>query len=90
MYNHQVFYANCQPLDLVDTCNFDVTNQSLWKRMTPEAIKSIVIHPNICRPLPPLTPPTLDPILVANSLEIELRTLMTRQRKVKYSSWGEI
>ena len=50
--------------------------------MTIEAIKSIAIYPNICRPLPPLTTPTFDPILISNSLEHDLMKMISSHRKV--------
>jgi len=81
VYNHKSFYANCQPLDSVETCHFNFKNQSSWKRMTIEAIKSIAIYPNICRPLPPLTTPTFDPILISNSLEHDLMKMISSHRK---------
>jgi len=81
VYNNSCFYANCQPLDTVETCMFDFTSQSLWKRMTSTSVTASINPPNICHPPPPLTTPTLDPVLLSNQVETELIRLITRHRK---------
>ena len=45
VFNHQSFLANCQPSDNITTCNFDLRNTSLWKAMSPEAIRSVQPFP---------------------------------------------
>ena len=39
VFNHSRFYANAQPTDTISTCRFDLTNASLWKSLSQEAIK---------------------------------------------------
>lgn len=41
VFNHQSFYANAQPSNAVSACRFDLSNESLWKAMSPEAIKYV-------------------------------------------------
>jgi centrosomal protein CEP76 len=41
IFNHRAFYANCQPSDRVDVCQFDLPNKSLWKAMSEDAIRSV-------------------------------------------------
>lgn len=40
VFNHQKFYGNCQPSDAVEVCVFDLHDESKWKPMSAEAIKS--------------------------------------------------
>ncbi|XP_073926474.1 centrosomal protein of 76 kDa isoform X4 [Castor canadensis] len=40
VFNHQMFLGNCQPSDAVETCIFDLNDESKWKPMSEEAIKS--------------------------------------------------
>eukprot|EP00112_Aurelia_sp_Birch-Aquarium-sp1_P012545 Seg2636.3 transcript_id=Seg2636.3/GoldUCD/mRNA.D3Y31 product="Centrosomal protein of 76 kDa" protein_id=Seg2636.3/GoldUCD/D3Y31 len=82
VFNHREFFANCQPSDNVDLCIFDLLNESLWKGMSLDAIKS-VCGPGI---LPPprqtitLIPSTIDSAMASNSLENELRALVVGHR----------
>ncbi|KAG9479092.1 hypothetical protein GDO78_012642 [Eleutherodactylus coqui] len=55
IFNHQQFLANCQPSDSVDLCVFDLNDESRWKPMSEEAIKSIC-SPGSTTSLPPLPP----------------------------------
>ncbi|CAL1610487.1 unnamed protein product [Knipowitschia caucasica] len=83
VFNHQSFLANCQPSDAVELCVFDFQNQSRWKAMSDDALKSVCSPGSNTSlpPVPPLTAPTLDPAAVSNQLELELRYLISEHRK---------
>lgn len=60
-------------------------NQSRWKAMSEEALKS-VCGPGATSslpPVPPLSAPSLDPAAVSNQLELEMRSLVSEHRKVR-------
>jgi centrosomal protein CEP76 len=81
LFNHTSFLANAQPSDSVLTCIFDLGNRSLWKPMSSEALQSVSWQQKSqlsCTLLPPL----VDPVLAANTMELELRALMTQHRSV--------
>ncbi|KAM8846451.1 centrosomal protein of 76 kDa [Synchiropus picturatus] len=80
VFNHQTFLANCQPTDAVDLCVFDLQNQSRWKAMSEEALKS-VCTPGVSPSLPPLCSPTLDAASASNHLELEMRYHVSEHRK---------
>lgn len=42
-FNHQSFYANAQPSDAVSACRFVLSNESLWKSMSTEAIRYNIV-----------------------------------------------
>ncbi|XP_078607268.1 centrosomal protein of 76 kDa-like [Branchiostoma floridae x Branchiostoma japonicum] len=83
VFNHQVFYANSQPTDAVEVCHFNFTDESGWKAMSEEAIKSVCGEGTL--PLGPVFPPLcaslFDPGLLSADLELELRVLVTEHRK---------
>ncbi|XP_032225955.2 centrosomal protein of 76 kDa [Nematostella vectensis] len=83
VFNHQEFYANSQPTDVVEVCQFELHNEALWKAMSEDALKSIcgtkILPP--MPPLPPLFPPTIDSALISNDMEHELRSLVGDHRK---------
>ncbi|XP_072317230.1 centrosomal protein of 76 kDa [Eucyclogobius newberryi] len=83
VFNHQSFLANCQPSDAVELCIFDFQNQSRWKAMSEEALKSVCAPGSSTSlpPVPPLTAPSLDPAAVSNQLELEMRFLISEHRK---------
>ncbi|XP_023185960.1 centrosomal protein of 76 kDa isoform X1 [Xiphophorus maculatus] len=83
VFNHQTLLANCQPSDAVELCVFDFQNQSRWKAMSEEALKSVCAPGSTASlpPLPPLCAPSLDPAEVSNHLELEMRFLVTEHRK---------
>ncbi|XP_055083583.1 centrosomal protein of 76 kDa isoform X2 [Periophthalmus magnuspinnatus] len=83
VFNHQSFLANCQPSDAVELCVFDFQNQSRWKAMSEEALKSVCFPGSSTSlpPVPPLTAPTLDSAVVSNQLELEMRYLISEHRK---------
>lgn len=83
VFNHQSFLANCQPSDAVELCVFDFQNQSLWKAMSEEALKSVCFLGSSMSlpPVPPLTVPSLDPATASNQLEFEMRYLISEHRR---------
>ncbi|KAM6910782.1 centrosomal protein of 76 kDa [Xenentodon cancila] len=83
VFNHQSFLANCQPSDAVELCVFDFQNQSRWKAMSEEALKSVCAPgaTTSLPPLPPLCAPSLDPAAASNQLELEMRYLVYEHRK---------
>ncbi|XP_074540335.1 centrosomal protein of 76 kDa [Halichoeres trimaculatus] len=83
IFNHQTFLANCQSSDSVELCVFDLQNQSRWKAMSEEALKSVCSLGSTTSlpPLPPLRARSLDPDAASNKLELELRFLVSEQRK---------
>ncbi|XP_028986079.1 centrosomal protein of 76 kDa isoform X2 [Betta splendens] len=83
VFNHQTFLANCQPTDAVELCVFDLQNQSRWKAMSEEALRSVCAPGSTASlpPLPPLCAPTLDPAATSNQMELEMRYLVSEHRK---------
>jgi hypothetical protein len=37
-FNHSNFYANIQPIDHIDKCDFALEKRTLWKSVSPEKI----------------------------------------------------
>lgn len=83
IFNHQRFLANCQPSDSVDFCVFDLNDESRWKPMSEEAIKSICSPGSTISlpPFPPLCSALLDGATESNEIELQLRVLVTEHRK---------
>uniref|UniRef100_A0A3P9P591 Centrosomal protein of 76 kDa n=1 Tax=Poecilia reticulata TaxID=8081 RepID=A0A3P9P591_POERE len=83
VFNHQTLLANCQPSDAVELCVFDFQNQSRWKAMSEEALKSVCAPGSTSSlpPLPPLCASSLDSAEVSNHLELEMRFLVSEHRK---------
>uniref|UniRef100_A0A8D3AFD9 Centrosomal protein of 76 kDa n=1 Tax=Scophthalmus maximus TaxID=52904 RepID=A0A8D3AFD9_SCOMX len=83
VFNHQTFLANCQPSDAVELCIFDLQNQSRWKAMSEEALKSVCAPGSVTSLplLPPLCAPSLDPAAASNQMELEMRFLVSEHRK---------
>nr|XP_043890822.1 centrosomal protein of 76 kDa isoform X2 [Solea senegalensis] len=83
VFNHQTFLANCQPSDAVELCVFEFQNQSRWKAMSEEALKSVCAPGSTTSlpPLPPLCAPSLEPAACSNQLELEMRYLISEHRK---------
>lgn len=90
VFNHQSFFANCQPSDAVELCLFDLQNQSLWKAMSEEALKSVCSPGSSTSlpPVPPLTAPSLDPASASNQLELEMRFLISEHRTWTWPQCG--
>ncbi|XP_064610638.1 centrosomal protein of 76 kDa-like isoform X2 [Liolophura sinensis] len=84
VFNHQNFYANCQPSNAVEVCEFELEDQARWKAMSQDAVLSV------CGPgavphwpaFPSLCVSRLDAALVSNDLEQQLRVLVTSHRQV--------
>ncbi|XP_069778555.1 centrosomal protein of 76 kDa isoform X2 [Narcine bancroftii] len=83
LFNHQSFYANCQPSDTVELCYFDLSDESKWKPMSTEAIKSVCTPGSSTSlpPFPPLCPPVIDAAAASNEIELVLRGLISEHRK---------
>ncbi|XP_069393642.1 centrosomal protein of 76 kDa isoform X2 [Paralichthys olivaceus] len=83
VFNHQTFLANCQPSDAVELCVFDFQNQSCWKAMSEDALKSVCAPGSVSSlpPQPSLCAPSLDPAASSNQLELEMRYLVSEHRK---------
>ncbi|XP_062986599.1 centrosomal protein of 76 kDa isoform X3 [Elgaria multicarinata webbii] len=83
VFSHQKFLANCQPSDAVEVCAFDLHDESKWKPMSGEAIKS-VCSPGATTALPPFPPlcaSAIDAAAASNELELQLRILVAEHRK---------
>ncbi|XP_073187755.1 centrosomal protein of 76 kDa isoform X3 [Lepidochelys kempii] len=83
VFNHQTFLGNCQPSDAVEVCVFDLHDESKWKPMSGEAIKS-VCSPGATTSLPPFPPlcaSTIDAAVISNEIELQLRILVSEHRK---------
>ncbi|XP_033010741.1 centrosomal protein of 76 kDa isoform X1 [Lacerta agilis] len=83
VFNHHKFLANCQPTDAVEVCAFDLHDESKWKPMSGEAIKS-VCSPGATTALPhfpPLCASSVDAAVTSNELELQLRMLVIEHRK---------
>ncbi|KAK3086421.1 hypothetical protein FSP39_018251 [Pinctada imbricata] len=83
VFNHQSFYANNQPTDFVEVCQFDLQNEAHWKSMSQDALLSVcgVGASPLWPSLPPLCSSTLDPALASNDLEQQLRVLVYEHRR---------
>ncbi|XP_075069368.1 centrosomal protein of 76 kDa isoform X1 [Mixophyes fleayi] len=83
IFNHQRFLANCQPSDSVDLCVFDLNNESRWKPMSEEAIKSVCSPGSTTSlpPFPPLCSSLVDAATESNEIELQLRVLVSEHRK---------
>ena len=83
IFNHKSYYANIQSLSNVDTCSFNLKDQSKWKSMSEDAILTV------CTPsfvstipyLPPLCQNQLDSTLISNDLERQIRSLVVLHRQ---------
>ncbi len=76
-----IFY---QPTDSVELCIFDLHDEALWKAMSEDAILSVCEDGSspVWPSLPPLCASTLDPGLISNDLELQLRMLVVDYRQV--------
>ncbi|KAM7126879.1 centrosomal protein of 76 kDa isoform 3-T3 [Molossus nigricans] len=83
VFNHQMFLGNCQPSDSVETCVFDLNDESKWKPMSEEAIKSVCAPgaTTSLPPFPPLCASTIDASVTSNEIEMQLRLLVSEHRK---------
>ncbi|XP_065524023.1 centrosomal protein of 76 kDa isoform X2 [Lathamus discolor] len=83
VFNHQKFFGNCQPSDAVEVCVFDLHDESKWKPMSGEAIKSVCPPGSTSSvpPFPPLCDSTIDAPVASNEIELQLRLLVSEHRK---------
>lgn len=79
-----MFLGNCQPSDSVEICVFDLNDESKWKPMSEEAIKSVCAPgaTTSLPPFPPLCASTIDASVTSNEIEMQLRLLVSEHRKV--------
>ncbi|XP_014670926.1 PREDICTED: centrosomal protein of 76 kDa-like [Priapulus caudatus] len=68
-----------QPSDRVEMCDFTLPNESRWKPMSSDAIRSLPAPPGWTAL--PLRPPVLDVRLVAADLELQLQALVAEVRR---------
>lgn len=63
---------------------FDLRDESKWKPMSGEAIKSVCSPGTTSSvlPFPPLCASTIDPAVTSNEIELQLRILVSEHRKV--------
>ena len=67
-----------QPSDAVELCSFELYNQSQWKLMAEDAIRSVCDGGLAQWPVPPpLCANQLDAAVASNDLEHQLRMLVT-------------
>ncbi|XP_048967834.1 centrosomal protein of 76 kDa isoform X7 [Canis lupus dingo] len=83
VFNHQMFLGNCQPSDSVEICVFDLNDESKWKPMSEEAIRSVCAPgaTTSLPPFPPLCASTIDASVTSNEIEMQLRLLVSEHRK---------
>ncbi|XP_059713695.1 centrosomal protein of 76 kDa isoform X3 [Haemorhous mexicanus] len=83
IFNHEKFFGNCQPSDAVEVCVFDLHDESKWKPMSGEAIKSVCAPgaTSSVPPFPPLCASTIDAAVTSNEMEVQLRILVSEHRK---------
>ncbi|XP_053840880.1 centrosomal protein of 76 kDa isoform X2 [Vidua macroura] len=83
IFNHEKFFGNCQPSDAVEVCVFDLHDESKWKPMSGEAIKSVCAPgaTSSVPPSPPLCASTIDAAVASNEIEVQLRILVSEHRK---------
>lgn len=68
----------------METCVFDLNDESKWKPMSEEAIKSVCAPgaTTSLPPFPPLCASTIDASATSNEIEMQLRLLVSEHRKV--------
>lgn len=83
VFNHQSFFANCQPSDAVELCEFDFHDESKWKAMSEEAIMTVCARGSTTSlpPFPPLCASVIDSAAASNELELEIRNMVSEHRK---------
>lgn len=83
VFNHQSFYANNQPSDRVDVCQFHLGDEARWKSMSQDAILSVCGQGTspTWPTFPPLCASGLDAALVSNDLEQQLKILTMEYRR---------
>ncbi|XP_053570872.1 centrosomal protein of 76 kDa [Bombina bombina] len=83
IFNDKRFLANCQPSDSVELCVFDLNDESRWKPMSEEAIKSVCAPGSTTSlpPFPPLCSSLVDAAAESNDIELQLRVFVSEHRK---------
>lgn len=83
VFNQESFFANCQAVDSVETSVFDLYDQSRWKQMSEDTIRSVCTLGSMPTwpTIPPLCANPLDASLASNDLEQQLRALVTEHRR---------
>jgi len=76
VFNDKELFANVQPVDLIETCNWNFADQRKWKLFTPEAIR-------VLTPAPPVSlfPYSGNRRSQEIALESSLRKLVKQYRK---------
>ncbi|XP_053570871.1 centrosomal protein of 76 kDa-like isoform X2 [Bombina bombina] len=84
IFNDKRFLANCQPSDSVELCVFDLNDESRWKPMSEEAIKSVCAPGSTTSlpPFPPLCSSLVDAAAESNDIELQLRVFVSEHRKI--------
>ena len=80
VFNHTNFYANCQSTDVVEFCHFALHEDTFWKAMSTDAVSSVV-SANIAVSRPILSPSTIDCAEASNTMELQLRLLVSEHRQ---------
>lgn len=98
VFNHKSFYANIQPSDAVEFCDFILKNHTKWKPMSPNALSwlhdtstTTIISSPLWAPFCHLKRNLLDPVSKSDILEAQLRHIITIQRQTEGLStqWDE-
>ncbi|GAB5359886.1 hypothetical protein AAMO2058_000580700 [Amorphochlora amoebiformis] len=76
VFNHQQLYANLQPIDKCDACNWDLGDQTKWKAFSQEAIQVLPRFPGVV-----LLPYSGDRLEQEAKLEMNLKELVAQHRK---------
>ncbi|CAE1331351.1 CEP76 [Acanthosepion pharaonis] len=85
VFNHKSFYANIQPSDTVEVCDFVLNERTKWKPMSPDALCWLYDSPAcpLWTPFCHLNRSPIDPINKSNILEAQLRHMITIQRQAE-------
>ncbi|XP_076372984.1 centrosomal protein of 76 kDa-like [Tachypleus tridentatus] len=88
LFNHQGFFANCQPTNSIERCCFDLSDPSKWKSMSTDAIALIS---TTIPSWPTMQASTIDVSKASLDLEEQLKVLITEHRADKGLStyWDE-
>lgn len=83
VFNHRTIYANIQSLPNVETCSFNLRDQSKWKAMSEDAISTVTSRQHITTLPHPiqLCKTQWDSVLLANDLENELKLILITFRQ---------
>ncbi|MGH0150006.1 UNVERIFIED_CONTAM: hypothetical protein FKN15_026351 [Acipenser sinensis] len=92
VFNHQSFFANCQPSDAVELCEFDFHDESKWKAMSEEAIMTVCARGSTTSlpPFPPLCASVIDSAAASNEIELEIRNMVSEHRKEQERERGDM